>query len=139
MHQPGAGGTRPRPEYPKLGRRCSRDLSPTELTRVKIGPVLLDIQLDARPDQAAARAAELATTGVAGLFTFEGPHDVFLPLAATASRGVDVDLMTNVAIATPRSPMHLAHAAYDLQLMSGGRFRLGLGSQIQSRFASPCA
>src|SRR3954453_17754569 len=39
--------------------------------------------------------------------------------------------MTNVAIAMPRSPMHLAHTAYDLQLMSGGRFRLGLGSQIK--------
>ena len=92
--------------------------------------MLLDLQLDARPDEAAARARELAATGVAGLFTFEGPHDVFLPLAAAA--GVtDVDLMTNVAIAIPRSPMHLAHTAWDLQLMSKGRFRLGLGSQIQ--------
>lgn len=93
--------------------------------------MLLDIQLDARPDAAAARAAELATTGVEGLFTFEGPHDVFFPLVAAATAGVDVDLMTNVAIATPRSPMHLAHAAYDLQLLSQGRFRLGLGSQIK--------
>jgi probable F420-dependent oxidoreductase len=39
--------------------------------------------------------------------------------------------MTNVAIAMPRSPMHLAHTAHDLQRMSGGRFRLGLGSQIR--------
>ena len=39
--------------------------------------------------------------------------------------------MTNVAIAMPRSPMHLAHAAWDLQLMSRGRFRLGLGSQVR--------
>ena len=39
--------------------------------------------------------------------------------------------MTNVAIAMPRSPMHLANAAWDLRLMSGGRFRLGLGSQIR--------
>ena len=93
--------------------------------------MLLDIQLDARPDSAAARAAELATTGVEGLFTFEGPHDVFFPLVAAATAGVDVDLMTNVAIATPRSPVHLAHAAYDLQLLSQGRFRLGLGSQIK--------
>jgi probable F420-dependent oxidoreductase len=93
--------------------------------------VLLDIQLDARPDLAAERARELAATGVAGLFTFEGPHDVFLPLAAAATAGVDTDLMTNVAIAIPRSPMHLAHAAYDLHLMSRGRFRLGLGSQIK--------
>jgi probable F420-dependent oxidoreductase len=94
------------------------------------GRVLLDLQLDARPDLSAPRAEELVAAGAAGLFTFEGPHDVFLPLAAVAGR-VDADLMTNVAIAMPRSPMHLAHAAWDLQLMSGGRFRLGLGSQIR--------
>ena len=28
--------------------------------------------------------------------------------------------------------MHLAHAAYDLHLLSGGRFRLGLGSQVRA-------
>lgn len=92
--------------------------------------MLLDVQLDSHPDQAASRARELAATGVAGLFTFEGPHDVFLPLASAAGV-VDTDLMTNVAIALPRSPMHLAHTAYDLQLLSRGRFRLGLGSQIR--------
>jgi probable F420-dependent oxidoreductase len=92
--------------------------------------VLLDVQLDARPDQAAARARALTGAGVDGLFTFEGPHDVFVPLIAAAG-AVETDLMTNVAIALPRSPMHLAHAAYDLQLLSKGRFRLGLGSQIR--------
>lgn len=92
--------------------------------------MLLDVQLDRRPDQAADRARELVGAGVAGLFTFEGPHDVFLPLAAAAV-AVETDLMTNVAIAMPRSPMHLAHAAWDLQLMTQGRFRLGLGSQIK--------
>lgn len=92
--------------------------------------MLLDVQLDGRPEDAAGRARELVATGVAGLFTFEGPHDVFLPLAAAAG-AVRTDLMTNVAIALPRSPMHLAHTAYDLQSMSGGRFRLGLGSQIR--------
>lgn len=92
--------------------------------------MLLDVQLDARPDRATARAVELVEAGADGLFTFEGPHDVFLPLAAAAGL-VEADLMTNVAIAMPRSPMHLAHTAWDLQLMSGGRFRLGLGSQIR--------
>jgi len=93
--------------------------------------VLLDLQLGVPPERAAARARELVDAGAAGLFTFEGPHDVFLPLAAAAATGVATDLMTNVAIAMPRSPMHLAHAAHDLQRMSGGRFRLGLGSQIR--------
>ncbi|MFD4292444.1 TIGR03617 family F420-dependent LLM class oxidoreductase [Rhodococcus sp. NPDC058505] len=90
----------------------------------------VEIQLDAAPTDAARRAVELAGTGAAGLFTFEGPHDVFFPLVAAAPV-VDADLTTNVAIALPRSPMHLAHAAWDLQAMSGGRFRLGLGSQIR--------
>ncbi|MGW5106052.1 TIGR03617 family F420-dependent LLM class oxidoreductase [Nocardia sp. NPDC004123] len=90
----------------------------------------IDIQLDAAPEQAIARAIELAKLGVDGVFTFEGRHDVFLPLAAIAP-SVDLDLMTNVAIAFPRSPLHVAHAAYDLHALSGGRFRLGLGSQIR--------
>ena len=98
--------------------------------------MLLDVQLDARPDQAATRAKELLAAGVDGLFTFEGPHDVFLPLISTATAASvgflpATDLMTNVAIALPRSPMHLANTAYDLHLLSGGRFRLGLGSQIK--------
>src|SRR4029079_1496321 len=92
--------------------------------------VLLDLQLDVPPERAADRAVELVAAGAAGLFTFEGPHDVFLPLAARAG-AVDTDLMTNVAIAMPRSPMHLAHTAHDLQRMSGGRFRLGLGAQVR--------
>ncbi|MGX6509831.1 TIGR03617 family F420-dependent LLM class oxidoreductase [Rhodococcus sp. SJ-2] len=91
----------------------------------------IDVQLDGRPENAARRARELDALGVGGLFTFEGPHDVFLPLAAAAPV-VDSDLMTNVAIAMPRSPMHLAHTAYDLQVLSRGRFRLGLGSQIRT-------
>jgi probable F420-dependent oxidoreductase len=93
--------------------------------------MFLHIQLDARPDRAADRARTLAGAGIDGLFTFEGQHDVFLPLASAAAV-TDVELMTNVAIALPRSPLHLAHAAYDLQLLSRGRFRLGLGSQVRA-------
>ncbi|NKS51255.1 LLM class F420-dependent oxidoreductase, partial [Rhodococcus hoagii] len=42
----------------------------------------IDVQLDGRPEKAAARARELAELAVDGLFTFEGPHDVFLPLVS---------------------------------------------------------
>ncbi len=90
----------------------------------------VEVQLDAPLAASAARARELAATGVDGLFTFEGPHDVFFPLVLAAG-ATEVDLATNVAIALPRSPIHLAHAAYDLQQLSAGRFRLGLGSQIK--------
>ncbi len=90
----------------------------------------VDALLMAPPPDVARRADELAATGVDGLFTFEGPHDVFLPLALAASTGCD--LYTNVAIAFPRSPMHLAHLAWDLAAQTGGRFSLGLGTQIQA-------
>ena len=48
-----------------------------------------------------------------------------------AAGAADCDLYTNVAIALPRSPMHLAYQAYDMQRLSGGRFALGIGSQIR--------
>jgi probable F420-dependent oxidoreductase len=82
------------------------------------------------PVGAADQARELARTGADGLFSFENAHDVFFPLVL-ASQSVDLDLMTNVAMAFPRSPLHLAYAANDLQLLTEGRFRLGLGSQIK--------
>ncbi|MQY28780.1 TIGR03617 family F420-dependent LLM class oxidoreductase [Nocardia aurantia] len=88
------------------------------------------LQIDGSPDSVARHAREIAELGADGLFTFEGPHDAFFPLVVAAGT-VNVDLMTNVAIAGPRSPLHLAHAAYDLQCYSAGRFRLGLGSQIK--------
>ncbi len=90
----------------------------------------MDVQLDAPIDRSADRARELIACGVDGLFTFEGARDVFLPLALAAG-AVETDLMTNIAVAMPRSPVHLAHAAYDLHTLSGGRFRLGLGSQTR--------
>jgi len=90
----------------------------------------VDALLLAPPPDIASRAEQLAATGVDGLFTFEGPHDVFLPLALAASTGCD--LYTNVAIAFPRSPMHLAHQAWDLAALSHGRFALGLGTQVRA-------
>ncbi len=91
----------------------------------------IDVGLVVPPDRAASRARELAATGVDGLFTFENAHDVFFPLVM-ATTTTEIDLMTNVAIAFPRSPVHLAHSAYDLQTLSRGRFRLGLGSQVRA-------
>ena len=84
------------------------------------------------PTDAVERAAALREAGAAGVFTFEGPHDVFAPLTLASTVG-GLDLMTNVAIAFPRNPIQLAHQAYDHQLISGGRFTLGLGTQIRTQ------
>ncbi len=90
----------------------------------------IDALLLAPPPEIRDRAQALAGTGVDGLFTFEGPHDVFLPLILASDTGCD--LYTNVAIAFPRSPTHLAHQAWDLASLTDGHFALGLGTQVKA-------
>ena len=92
------------------------------------------------PINAIEQARALREAGASGVFTFEGPNDVFTPLTLASTVG-GLDLMTNVAIAFPRNPIHLAHQAIDHQMLSGGRFALGLGTQIRTqiekRFGAP--
>lgn len=80
----------------------------------------------------AAEARALEALGYDGAFTFEGPHDPFLPLAFAAEHTTALELATAVAIAPPRSPMQLAHTAHDLNVLARGRFVLGLGSQVKA-------
>ena len=91
-----------------------------------------DTQLAGLED-APAHARRLEAIGVDGAFTFEGPHDVFTPLILAAGASSTLELATNVAIAFPRNPVQLAHQSWDLQLLSKGRFTLGLGSQIRAQ------
>lgn len=84
------------------------------------------------PVGAIERTRELRDAGASGVFTFEGPHDVFTPLTLASTVG-GLDLMTNVAIAFPRNPIHLAHQAIDHQILTKGRFTLGLGTQIRAQ------
>ena len=98
----------------------------------------IDTQITSPLGSVQVQAHRLRALGFDGAFTFEGPTDVFLPLleAALAGGGTGdgyrgLDLYPNVAIAFPRSPLQLAHTAWDLQRVTGGRFGLGLGTQIR--------
>jgi probable F420-dependent oxidoreductase len=79
--------------------------------------------------------------GFGAVWSAETRHDPFLPLAVAAATTRRVGLGTAIAIAFARSPMILAHIAWDLQKASGGRFVLGLGSQVKAhnerRFSVP--
>ena len=79
--------------------------------------------------------------GFAGLWTSETKHDSFLPLAVAANSTRTLDLGTSIAIAFSRSPMTTAQISWDLQDHSGGRFILGLGTQVRAhierRFSMP--
>ena len=88
-----------------------------------------------------ARARMIEQNGYSGLLSAETSHDPFLPLALAATHTERIDLMTAIAVGFARNPMVLAQVAWDLQALSGGRFLLGLGSQIQAhitkRFSMP--
>ena len=86
------------------------------------------ISTDAREAGVSAKALEEA--GYDGAFTYEGPHDPFLPIVGAALATEKIELMTSIAVAFARNPMILANLGYDLNLLSKGRFILGLGSQI---------
>lgn len=93
--------------------------------------MIIDNEHLQNPQQIARHAMDMERAGYAGLFAFEGQHDPFLPLAIAAQATQRIEIGTGIAVAFARNPMNLANLAYDLQLMSRGRFVLGLGTQIQ--------
>jgi len=93
------------------------------------------------PAEAGPAIKQLEDSGYDGAYSFEGAHDPFLPLVAAATNTSKIELITSIAVAFARNPMTLANIGYDLNLVSQGRFILGLGSQIKphitKRFSMP--
>ncbi len=88
-----------------------------------------------------AQATSLEDAGYDGAWSSETGHDPFIPLAIAAGASESIQLGTAIAVAFARNPMNLASLGNDLQLISKGRFILGLGSQvrahIEKRFSMP--
>jgi probable F420-dependent oxidoreductase len=86
-------------------------------------------------------ACALEDAGYDSVVTPEAGHDPFLPLMTVAEHTQKLRFGTGVAIAFPRSPMVTAQIAWDLQRYSGGRFMLGLGTQVKGhnerRYSTP--
>jgi len=86
-------------------------------------------------------ARYLEEIGYDTLWTLETQHNPFFPLILSAEHTRSIKLGTSIAVAFPRSPMVIAQIAWDLQEFSGGRFILGLGTQvrghIERRFSVP--
>jgi probable F420-dependent oxidoreductase len=99
--------------------------------------VLPPIPLPKVPDS--AKAAE--AIGFNALWATETMHDPFLTGALIAEHTQRISIGTAVAIAFARSPGNLAYLTWDLAQASGGRFILGLGTQVKAhierRFGMP--
>lgn len=90
-----------------------------------------DVRLAGPLSGAAEQARQAEAMGFDGAWTSETQSDPFLPLVLAAEHTVSLALGTSIAVAFPRSPMTMAHIAWDLQRFSGGRFILGLGTQVK--------
>ena len=88
---------------------------------------------------AIAKAAE--GIGFEALWTQETQHDPFLPCTLIAEHTTRLRAGTAIAVSFARSPANIAYTAWDLAAQSGGRFILGLGTQVKAhierRFGQP--
>jgi probable F420-dependent oxidoreductase len=103
--------------------------------------LLIDSGMSSHFDRVGAQASRIERLGYDGCWSAEINHDPFLPLMLAAEHTSRVELGTSIAVAFARNPMTVANVGWDLQAYSGGRFVLGLGSQIrphvEKRFSMP--
>lgn len=101
----------------------------------------VDTALEGSLADADALAARAEADGFEAIWGYENRNDPFMPLALAAKATQRLELGTSIVVAFARTPMLVAQSAWDLQRLSGGRFILGLGSQIkphiQRRFSMP--
>lgn len=95
------------------------------------------MQIDAmnaggRLEDAQRYARDVEDAGLDGLWVTEGGRTPFLQCAAAAMATNRITIGTAVAVAFPRSPFVTASTAWELADASGGRFVLGLGTQVKA-------
>src|SRR5512135_2364254 len=95
---------------------------------MKLDAALPPLRLSDVPET--ARAAE--AMGFSALWTSETQHDPFLPHPLIAEHTSRLHFGTAIAVSFARSPANLAYTAWDLAAQSGGRFILGLGTQVKA-------
>ncbi len=79
--------------------------------------------------QLAPRVRDL---GFSGMVVTEAGRTAFLGCGVAAVSAPGLHLATGVAVAFARSPMVTAQTAWELAQATGGRFRLGLGTQVRA-------
>lgn len=93
----------------------------------------LDVMSGALPlREMGETAAMVERAGFGGLWLTEAGRTAYLSCGAAAVATERLQLGTAVAVAFPRSPMVTAQVAWELAEASGGRFTLGLGTQVKA-------
>lgn len=102
----------------------------------------IDTLLPQEIDGSRVAAGELSgPDGYDGFWVGESAHDPWMQALVAAETAPASHIGTAVVVAFARTPMTVAHSAYDLARYTRGRFVLGLGTQvkphIERRFSMP--
>jgi alkanesulfonate monooxygenase SsuD/methylene tetrahydromethanopterin reductase-like flavin-dependent oxidoreductase (luciferase family) len=76
-------------------------------------------------------ARQVEEAGFESVWVAETARSAFVQAAVASSATARVQVGTDIALAFPRSPTITAMTARDLAELSGGRFILGLGTQVK--------
>jgi probable F420-dependent oxidoreductase len=82
--------------------------------------------------QVGERARRTQSAGFSGLLFTETGRTAYLNAAVASQAAPGLELSTGVAVAFPRSPFVTAATAWELAEATGGKFRLGLGTQVRT-------
>lgn len=82
--------------------------------------------------ESAALAQRVEGAGFSGMVFTETSQTPWMGIAAAATAAPTLTFSTGIAVAFPVSPMIAAGLAWELAGNTGGRFRLGLGSQVKA-------
>ena len=77
-------------------------------------------------------ARDVEGAGFSGMLFTETSQTPWMSIAAAATAAPTLEFSTGIAVAFPRSPMIAAGLAWELAENTGGRYRLGLGSQVKA-------
>ena len=77
-------------------------------------------------------ARRTQSAGFSGLLFTETGRTAYLNAAVASQAAPELEMSTGVAVAFPRSPFVTAATAWELQEATGGKFRLGLGTQVRT-------
>ncbi|MDH4364054.1 MAG: LLM class flavin-dependent oxidoreductase, partial [Acidimicrobiia bacterium] len=86
----------------------------------------------ARWADTAERARQVEAAGFCGMLFTETSATPWMCITAAAMAAPSLTFTTGIAVAFPRSPMVSAAIAWELAENTGGRYRLGLGSQVKA-------
>jgi probable F420-dependent oxidoreductase len=95
-------------------------------------PFSIDVGLPPALDAVANAAAYAEARHLGGVWAAETGIDPMLSMVAATSATHEITIGTAITVAFGRSPMLVASQAWELARVSGGRFVLGLGTQVKA-------